>query len=185
MRQSRNTTPPPHSISAQVPFCPVLTSGAYLQTQISWRAQVSNALGLRTPHAKMNDAKVMEELHETPVPVPAKRRGGRVYHWFKEFLFGGRHFCCCIPTRFGVVAGSLVQFLVAGALAIILWFEVSSESILLRCTRNPDLLNSRTRLHLLTTRPRRLYLCGHPRDTIIRRCHPRVGFPPVAVLAPN
>lgn len=124
----------------------------------------------------MSDTKVMEELHETPVPTPTKQRGGRIYHWFKEFLFGGRHFCCCIPTRFGVVAGSLLQFLIAGALAIILWFEVSSESVLsFQCTcRSYPLRNSRTRLYVLTARPRRLHLCGPPRDPIIRRCRPRV-----------
>lgn len=43
-----------------------------------------------------------------------------------ELVFGGSRFCCCIPTRFGVVVGSCVQFLVALALAIILWFEVTS-----------------------------------------------------------
>ena len=73
-----------------------------------------------------------EDSHQTVVPTPTpawKRRGGKVYHGLKEFIFGGRHFCCCIPTRFGVVTGSLLQFLVAGALAIILWFEVSSKSL--------------------------------------------------------
>ncbi|KAJ3530285.1 hypothetical protein NM688_g7732 [Phlebia brevispora] len=56
-----------------------------------------------------------------------KRWGGKIFHGFREFIFGGRHFCCCIPTRFGVVVGACLQFLVAGALAIILWFEVSTS----------------------------------------------------------
>ncbi|KAI0342084.1 hypothetical protein BDW22DRAFT_1308533, partial [Trametopsis cervina] len=45
----------------------------------------------------------------------------------KELVFGGKRFCCCIPTRFGVIAGSLLTFIVAGVLAVILWFEVATQ----------------------------------------------------------
>ncbi|KAI0085135.1 hypothetical protein BDY19DRAFT_967303 [Irpex rosettiformis] len=56
-----------------------------------------------------------------------KERARRVAHSTKEFFVGGRRFCCCIPTRIGVIIGSFLTFLVSGALAIILWFEVSTE----------------------------------------------------------
>ena len=58
----------------------------------------------------------------------AAERARRVAHGTKEFFIGGRHFCCCIPNRFGVILGSFLTVLVAGALSIILWFEVSSTS---------------------------------------------------------
>jgi len=56
-----------------------------------------------------------------------KDRINRFSHTLTEFIFGGRRFCCCIPTRFGVIAGSLLTFLITGALAIVIWFEVSTE----------------------------------------------------------
>lgn len=55
-----------------------------------------------------------------------------------EFFIGGKHFCCCIPNRFGVVLGSLLTFLVAGALAVIIWFEVASTSITETARHRPD-----------------------------------------------
>ncbi|PSR81137.1 hypothetical protein PHLCEN_2v6472 [Hermanssonia centrifuga] len=51
----------------------------------------------------------------------------KVLHSIKEFFIGGKRFCCCLPTRFGVIIGSLLTFLVAGALAIIIWFEVATD----------------------------------------------------------
>ncbi|KAI0690096.1 hypothetical protein BC835DRAFT_1281621 [Cytidiella melzeri] len=60
--------------------------------------------------------------------MPTQReRTKRVGHATKEFFIGGKHLCCCIPTRFGVILGSLLMFLVSGALAVVLWFEVSTE----------------------------------------------------------
>ena len=46
----------------------------------------------------------------------------------KEFIFGGTTFCCCFPVRFGVIAMALMSMFIAGALAIVSWFEVASKS---------------------------------------------------------
>lgn len=45
---------------------------------------------------------------------------------FKEYVFGGQTFCCCLPTRIGVIAMSFLTMLVSLLLAVIVFFEVAS-----------------------------------------------------------
>ncbi|EKM53270.1 uncharacterized protein PHACADRAFT_259499 [Phanerochaete carnosa HHB-10118-sp] len=55
-----------------------------------------------------------------------------------------RHFCCCIPVRFGVFVFSLFQFLVEGLWAAILWYSLHRESrAFLTSMRPAELLFSR------------------------------------------
>lgn len=81
---------------------------------------------LDDPHTQTDMTMGTQPLPQTKKEIWINRLK-RTPHGLKELVFGGRHFCCCIPTRFGVVVGSCLQFLVAGVLAVILWFEVHSE----------------------------------------------------------
>ncbi|KAF5317088.1 hypothetical protein D9611_003834 [Ephemerocybe angulata] len=45
---------------------------------------------------------------------------------YRDWIFGGKVFCCCLPVRFGVISMSALGILVAGLLSIVLWFEVSA-----------------------------------------------------------
>ncbi|KAJ8076505.1 hypothetical protein PM082_000928 [Marasmius tenuissimus] len=44
----------------------------------------------------------------------------------KEFIFGGKTFCCCLPVRFGLIAMTFLGILFGGLLSIVCWFEVSN-----------------------------------------------------------
>ncbi|KAJ2931484.1 hypothetical protein H1R20_g5627, partial [Candolleomyces eurysporus] len=47
---------------------------------------------------------------------------------YREWILGGKTFCCCLPVRFGVIAMSAIGILVAGLLSIVLWFQVSAPA---------------------------------------------------------
>jgi hypothetical protein len=44
----------------------------------------------------------------------------------KEFILGGKTFCCCLPVRLGVIAMSFLGILVSGILTVVIWFVISS-----------------------------------------------------------
>jgi hypothetical protein len=53
--------------------------------------------------------------------------------WFHAFddsvaLTMSKHFCCCIPVRFGVFVFSLLQFLATGLVAGICWYALHRRS---------------------------------------------------------
>ncbi|KAJ3920439.1 hypothetical protein F5877DRAFT_38140 [Lentinula edodes] len=48
--------------------------------------------------------------------------------YFKDAIFHGKTFCCCLPVRFGVISMSFLGILFGGLLSILLWFEVSDTS---------------------------------------------------------
>jgi len=43
----------------------------------------------------------------------------------KNFIFGGRTFCCFLPVRFGIITMSCLSVFLVGSLSLILWFEVA------------------------------------------------------------
>lgn len=45
----------------------------------------------------------------------------------KEWIFGGKTFCFCLPTRLGAIFLSFLTLLLAGILSVVLWFEVTSS----------------------------------------------------------
>ncbi|KAH7927132.1 hypothetical protein BV22DRAFT_1118441 [Leucogyrophana mollusca] len=54
-------------------------------------------------------------------------RGAREIKPFslRGWVFHSKSFCCCIPVRFGFVLLTLMSFLLGGALAALIWFELS------------------------------------------------------------
>jgi hypothetical protein len=44
----------------------------------------------------------------------------------KEWVFGGKTFCFCLPVRLGVVVMTFLTLVLSALLSIIIWFEVSS-----------------------------------------------------------
>jgi len=47
---------------------------------------------------------------------------------YRELFFGGTTFCCCLRVRLGVIIMTALGMLLAGLLAILLWFEVATST---------------------------------------------------------
>ncbi|KAJ7680399.1 hypothetical protein DFH06DRAFT_1162931 [Mycena polygramma] len=47
---------------------------------------------------------------------------------YRELLFGGTKFCCCLRVRLGVIIMTVLGMLFAGLLSILLWFEVATTT---------------------------------------------------------
>jgi len=47
---------------------------------------------------------------------------------YRELFFGGTTFCCCLRVRLGVIIMTVLGMLLAGLLAILLWFEVATAT---------------------------------------------------------
>ena len=77
-----------------------------------------------------------EKFEPTGPRGPAEKRtkqdvalsvGKRILKILYELVFGGRHFCCCIPVRVAVFFASLLTFVGAGFGAVVIWFTVHGK----------------------------------------------------------